>query len=155
MVEKSSQKDLKKHLPKLYNDLKEHKLDCLIDWHVQWKRMKISAPESDLGKLIIGRMCDAVAEGLRLQRGREYGFYNEDFTPRAANINEIEDMDLELIPSNNLICERNLSKFSTLAEKSAKCSNRHFKAKCIRDDIILYKAEQIKIITNSLKTLLD
>ena len=139
----------------LYNDLKEHKLDCLIDWHVQWKRMKISAPETDLGKLIIGRMCDAVAEGLRLQRGREYGFYNEDFTPRAANINEIEDMDLELIPSNNLICERNLSKFSTLAEKSAKCSNRHFKAKCIRDDITLYKAEQIKKVTNSLKTLLD
>ena len=100
-------------------------------------------------------MCDAVAEGLRLQRGREYGFYNEDFTPRAANINEIEDMDLELIPSNNLICERNLSKFSNLAEKSAKCSNRHFKGNSMRDDITLYKANQMKKVSNSLKTILD
>ena len=155
MVERSSQKDLKKHLPKLYNDLKQHNLNCLSDWHVEWKRVKISIPESDLGKLIITRMCDAVAEGLRLQRGREYGFYNEDFTPRAAIISEMQDMDLELIPSNNLICERNLSKFSNLAEKSAKCSNRHFKAKCIRDDITLYKAEQLKKVSNSLKTILD
>ena len=155
MVEKSSQKDLKKKSAELYNDLKQHNLDCLSDWHVEWKRVKISSPESDLGKLIIGRMCDAVAEGLRLQRGREYGFYNEDFTPRAAIISEIQDMDLELIPSNNLICERNLSKFSNLAERSAKCSNRHFKAKCIRDDITLYKVEQMKKVSNSLKTILD
>ena len=155
MVERSSQKDLKKHLPKLYNDLKQHNLNCLSDWHVEWKRVKISIPESDLGKLIITRMCDAVAEGLRLQRGREYGFYNEDFTPRAAIISEMQDIDLELIPSNNLICERNLSKFSNLAEKSAKCSNRHFKAKCIRNDITLYKVEQLKKVSNSLKTILD
>ena len=112
-------------------------------------------PESVLGKLIIGRMCDAVAEGLRLQRGREYGFYEENFTPIAAMVCELQDKELELIPSNNLICERNLSKFSNLAERSAKCSNRHFKAKCIRDDITLYKAEQMKKVSNSLKTILD
>ena len=64
-------------------------------------------------------------------------------------------MDLELIPSNNLICDRNLLKFSTIAEKSARCSNRHFKAKCIRDDITLYKAVQIQKVSNSLKTILD
>ena len=37
MVERSSQKDLKKYLPKLYNDLKQHNLNCLSDWHVEWK----------------------------------------------------------------------------------------------------------------------
>ena len=100
-------------------------------------------------------MCDSVAEGLRLQRGREYGFYNEDFTPRAAIIPEIPDKHLELMPPNNLICERNLSTFSNLADRSAKCSNRHFKAKCIRDDITLYKANQMEKISNSLKTILD
>ena len=88
-------------------------------------------------------MCNSVAEGLRLQRGREYGFYNEDFTSMAAIITEILDIDLELIPSNNLICERNLSKFSQLAENSAKYSNHHFKGKGIRDDITLYKANQM------------
>ena len=155
MVENSSQKDLKKHLPKLYNDLKQKRLNCLSEWHVEWKRMKINSPESDLGKLIIDRMCDSVAEGLRLQRGREYGFYNEDFTPRAAIIPEIPDKHLELMPPNNLICERNLSTFSNLADRSAKCSNRHFKAKCIRDDITLYKANQMEKISNSLKTILD
>ena len=60
-----------------------------------------------------------------------------------------------MIPSNNLICERNLSKFSNLAERSAKCSNRCFKAKCIRDDITLYKAEQMKKVSLNLKTILD
>ena len=107
--------------------------------------MKVCAPESALGKLIIDHMCDAVAEGLKLQWGRE-GFYNDEFTPRAAIVSEIQDRDLELISSNNLICERNLSKFSTLADNSARCSNRHFKAKCMRDGITLFKAEQIKKI---------
>ena len=53
-------------------------------------------------------MCDAVAEGLRLQHEKEYGFYEEDFTLRAAMVCELQDKEFELIPSNNLICERNL-----------------------------------------------
>ena len=66
----------------------------------------------------------------------------------------MQDMELELITFNNLNCKKNLSKFSNVAEKFAKCSNRNFKAKCFGDDITLFKSEQMKKVSNSWKTIL-
>ena len=44
-----------------------------------------------------------------------YGFSDTHLKSRAAMVCEIPDSDLELIPSNNLTCERNLSKFDSVA----------------------------------------
>ena len=51
-------------------------------------------------------MVKQAGEGLRIQRGREYGFFGEEFNERAADITQIPDEELELIPSHNLDCER-------------------------------------------------
>ena len=65
------------------------------------------------------------------------------------------DEELELIPPNNLICKRNLSTFSVLAERSAKCSNRHFKEKCVRDDITLFRSFQVTTVSRKIQSMLD
>ena len=75
MCELSSQKDMKQLLPVLYKDLKGGNLNCLSVYHVVWNRINIEKPDSDLGTYILENMCIQAAEGLRIQRGREYGFY--------------------------------------------------------------------------------
>ena len=53
--------------------------------------------------------------------------------------------ELEGLPTNNLITERDLSRFDREA-KVAKCCNRRFKAKNIWNNMILYKTEkQVKL----------
>ena len=54
------------------------------------------------------KVCDAAADGLRIQRGREYGFFGEKFNERATIVSEMSDEDLTLIPSHNLDCVRDL-----------------------------------------------
>ena len=67
MVAMSSQRDLKQRLPKLYNDLKEKNIDCLSDYHVEWKRVKVPKPETNLESYIFLQMVDGAAEGLKLE----------------------------------------------------------------------------------------
>ena len=53
--------------------------------------------------------------------------------------------ELEGLPTNNLITERDLSRFDREA-KVAKCRNRRFKAKNFWNNMILYKTEkQVKL----------
>ena len=59
------------------------------------------------------------------------------------------------MPGDNLVCERGLSVFDTIAEKSAKCSNHKFKAKSIRDDLTLPRVDTAKKIQMDIKKLLD
>ena len=68
-------------------------------------------------------MCTSAASAVKLQCGREY-------TLRAADVSLLNDSDLEGLPTNNLIAERDLSKSDreTNFEKSRK---RRFKAKNI------------------------
>ena len=58
---------------------------------------------------------------------------------RAADVSLLNDSDLEGLPTNNLIAERDLSKFDreTNVEKSRK---RRFKAKNIWNNIVLCKS---------------
>ena len=57
--------------------------------------------------------------------------------PRATDI-----AALTPLPTHNLQTEHNLSVFDHRAEKSAKCRNCKLKAKCIRNDMMLYKGNQ-------------
>lgn len=120
-------------MPKLYEDLVQKNIDCLTELFVEWKHTKVHAPKSSLEKYIFDEFLDAAAERLQVQRGDGYGFGKKVQTnQRSIVASEMEDSKLSLIQSNNLICERDFSMFSNVAEKAAKSSNRHFKAKSIR-----------------------
>ena len=70
-------------------------------------------------------MCIQAAEELRIQRGKEYGFFGESFTGRATDVSALPDSELMLIPSHNLNCERNLSVSGVFMEIGSKC-NKNF-----------------------------
>ena len=97
-------------------------------------------------------MCEAVAEGMRIQRGRQYGFFGEQFNERATIVSEMFDDDLTLTPSHNFDCERDLTIFGIHTENT-KCSNRHFKARCTGNNAMLQKSSQVK--RREIKEVLD
>ena len=58
-----------------------------------------------------------------------------------AGLHLHQQKQLDGLPSNNCINERDLSKFDKEAYV-AKCRNRRFKAKNIRNNMVLYKAKK-------------
>ena len=85
----------------------------------------------------------SAASAVKLQCGREYGF--GDDKARATDFSLLNDSDLEGLPTNNLIAERDLSRFDREANV-AKSRNRRFKAKNIRNNMVLYKSKnEIKL----------
>ena len=96
-------------------------------------------------------MCDAAAEGLRIQRGREYGFFGKQFNERVTIVSEMSDDDLTLIPPHNLDCEKDLAISGIHIENKSKWSNHHFKARCTRDNVMLHKSSQVKRINRDIK----
>ena len=144
MCKLSSQKEMKSLLPTMYQNLKEGNFDCLVE-----------KPNSDLGKYILSKMYKAAAEGSRIQHGREYGFYGQEYTKRATDVSKMADMELELIPSHNLDCKRNLSIAGVYMKRRSKCSNRFFKARCIRGNVISHQSSQVKKIEQEIQSILD
>ena len=127
MCELSSQKDMKQLLPPFYHALKDQNLSCLDDFNVEWNRISIEEPRSEVAKYMVQKMCDSAAEGLRIQRGREYGLFREQFNERATIVSEMSDDGLTLIPSHNLDCEKDLAISGIYIKNTS--SNCHFKAR--------------------------
>ena len=75
-----------------------------------------------------------------MQCGREY-FSDDERTPRATQLYKLTPDERKNIPTENLIAERYLGKFGYLASISACHSNKNFKAKRIRDDLLFVGAE--------------
>ena len=87
------------------------------------------------------------AVGAELQCKHEYWAGNdEDVTPHATRINSLTSDKRENLPTNNLNCERYLAKSAYLAAQSAAHSNNLFKAKRIRDELVLSDAEDCLLI---------
>ena len=102
--------------------------------------MPVPTINSDVSHEIVGKMCVSAAESLKRQCGREYGFADgEDL--RETDLSNLSTEQLDGLPSNNCINERDLSKFDKEAHVS-KCRNRRFKAKNIRNNMVLYKAKK-------------
>ena len=57
---------------------------------------------------------------------------------RATQIHLLSAEERKHLPTNNLNCERYLAKFGVLASESAQRSNRFFKAKRIKDDLMFF-----------------
>ena len=144
-------------LPKLHEDLKNLNLDTLREFIVKYRHVDVPELRSQLEQEIINQMCVKAADGIQLQCGWEYGFAKPDQTPRATDLNILSPAELQGLPTNNLDAERDLAKFSNLAQV-AKFRNKNFQAKGICTDMVLYKSNQgvvdsiIKSINKTLVT---
>ena len=98
--------------------------------------VNVFAPTSDLAKIIIRDFCVTLEAPIKLQCDREYGFDN-DGEIRATVIANLNEAKLESFPTNELIAERDFSRFNRLA-KTANSRNRIFKAKNIRNNVTLH-----------------
>ena len=75
---------------------------------------------------------------------------DEDVTPRATRINSLTSNELENLPTKNLNYERYLAKIRYLAAQSEARSNKLFKAKRIRDDLVLSDAKDSLLVERSM-----
>ena len=137
----SNQVNLCRILPQLYHDLLDNTLPNFVV-----KMHGISVPEitSELTQNIINRMYSSAAAALKQQCGREYEFSDGEKL-RATDLSVLFVSDLEGLTTNNSATERDLSQFDREA-KVARSPNRWFKAKNIRNNMVLYKTkQQIKV----------
>ena len=153
-VEVCDQLSLLTILPQLYNDLCVYNMNTLDKYSVVYKHLEIKEPDNDLVKEIIRLMCIDAANGIKLQCGREYGF--SDSNARATQLYKLTPVEFSGLATNNLEPESDFSKFSRLAEV-AKFRNNKFKAKGIRNDMVLYKSEKGKVasIARKIKNVLE
>ena len=143
-IEKSIQEDLLVILPKLHSDLKARKLHTLSKFVVEMSRVPVHKPDTELGLKLLDLMSISAADGVMLQCGAEYGF-GEDSSKRATDLSLLSKEELKGLPTENSKCERNLSVFDNRAGKVAKCRNRRFTGKSIRNDVMLYRNIQGKV----------
>lgn len=142
-VEISSQEELLEIIPKLHADLLLMNTDTLNKFILNMRGIPVPTLTSDAAKEIVGKMCISAAESIKRQCGREYGFADDDQKLRATDISILTTEELEGLPTNNCINERDLSKFDKEAYVS-KCRNRKFKAKNIRNNMVLYKSKKAR-----------
>jgi hypothetical protein len=144
-VEISSQEELLDIIPKLYQALLNMKTNTLQKFVVNIRGMPVPTLTIDASREIVAKMCVSAAESLHRQCGREYnfGFADDDHDLRATDISTLTTDELEGLPTNNCISERDLSKFDKEAYVS-RCRNRRFKAKNIRNNMVLYKSKKAR-----------
>jgi hypothetical protein len=108
-------------------------------------------PRSKLDYHLRVVMCQEAADGFEMQCAREY--WSEDNEKRRATaIHQLSASARDNLPTNNLNTERYLARFGGLASDSARHSNKSFKGKRIRDDVMFGKTEtQIANNTKSIQ----
>ena len=140
-VEVTDQMQLTQIIPMWYHDLSASKMDTLDNYTVTYNSLNIQEPERVLWNEILNLMCTDAALGIKLQCRREYVFSNDDV--RATKLHKLNEGQLKGLPTNNLVSERDLSKFSPLSQVAKFCSYQ-FKAKGIRNDMTLWRANKVK-----------
>lgn len=136
-VEICNQKELIPIFQNLYKDLSNSDMSTLDYYRVHYPHLQAPQISTDLEKKIL------TATTIKLQCGREYGFSDPtDHSRAATKLHLLTDEGLDDLPTNNLECERDLSYFSRCSDV-AKYRNLKFKAKQIRSNCTLYKADLI------------
>ena len=145
-VESGRQEDLLVILPKLCNELLEKRTDTLERFVVSIHGMPVPEISTEVGKEVIGVMCVSSVAAIQRLYDREYGFFDgEDL--RATDISSLSPQELQRLPTNIFISERELSKFDQEAAVF-RCRNRRFKANNIRNNMVLYKSKSKDIQVN-------
>ena len=138
-VEQSEQDDLVEILPKLHTDLLNCNTETLKEFRVDIHGFTKPTLSSETSEEIVKSMCISAADAILVLCGREYGFSDEPL--RATDISQLTQSQREGLPTNNCISERDLSKFDKEATV-ARCRNRKFTAKNIRNNMVLYKCKE-------------
>ena len=132
-------------LPKLYKDLKEKNIThtthiTLQQFFIPYCHVDVQKPSTDTELNLFDLMCVDAAHVLMQQCGREYGFATEDLCGQNAQATQIyllSTEELVHLPSNSLPAEQHLAAFWQRAPV-ANFMNKKFKAKAIRNDMVLY-----------------
>jgi hypothetical protein len=122
---KATQSECKQLMPTIYDDLKHKKMDTLSEkpeYAVEYS-FEVPEPTEEIEKLLLDKFCVGVAESLKTQKGREYGF-DSSKKQRATNLALLSDEELNGLPPNNMICERQLGKVDYLLKRSANGSRK-------------------------------
>ena len=147
VVETGTQDDLCKIFPQLHKDLQNGLLDTLSSYMVEYRHIIIEEPTSEVEISLLKQMCCDAAKTIELQCGREYGIgeYTQlpQRAPQICNLSNEERKDLE---TSNLICERELGVFDHRSHV-AKTRNHKFKAKSLRNDMVLHKSNFDSAVT--------
>ena len=94
MVELSSQNDLLRILPQLYDDLPVKCLDTLCDHKVSYS-FDVPEPTYTEEKHVLGLVCARAASHLATQRGRKYGFGpQKNVSCRATTLHTLDPSKL-------------------------------------------------------------
>lgn len=136
-VVKSDQSTLLQVLKALHDDLKKGDMDTLKNFHVEWKHVNMAAHQpTSLESMILNQMCQEAAKGVEVQCAREY-WGDPNLQQRAAELFKMSPDQIKNLPTHNLDAERDLARMGYLASLSAAHSNKKFKGKRIRDDLVL------------------
>ena len=137
-VERCDQNSLLPILKNLYEDLNEGKMNTLDKYSVPWTHVNTDKlkPTTPLDHELLEKMCIEAAIGVHLQCSREYWEEDDECKVRATQLHKLTPEEHECVPTENLKCERYLARFGGLASVSAAKSNRFYKAKSIRDDLM-------------------
>ena len=128
----NSQDKLLEIFPKLFQDLKNGKMDILSDYLVVYKHVPIEPPTSETVHLLLKAMCEGASKSILLQCGRKDRFGQEIDAPVcAAQLNLLNKDNLAGVPTNNIPSERMFSVFDRKAT-AAKCRNKLYKVNSIR-----------------------
>ena len=103
--------------------------------------MQKQQPTTALDKHIVRQMCVDAGAGVELQCTREYWSESED--PRATQLLKLTEQERENLPTSNLEPERYMARVGSLAAQSASHSNKFFKAKRMRDDLLFVKENYV------------
>ena len=91
-------------------------------------------------------MCINAAKCIHVQCSREY-WDNQLISSdeRATFIGKLSQTERQNLPTENLVCERYLATFGHIASNSASHSNKRFKAKRIRDDLMFTEEDTLTV----------
>ena len=144
----------------LFQELQNGNLICddLKTFHAKWTHvtMEKKKPKTALNKYLINFLRQSAASALELQCARKY-WSNQKGTVRATVVYELDSKQRSKLPTNNSCVERYLAKFGILASESASHSNKFFKRKRIRDDLMFNKSKTSneKLSSKSLKNVFN
>ena len=86
-VEISSQEELLRVFPKLYDDLQKGKMDTLEQYLVKYRHIVVSPPTNETEALLLESVCLNASKSMMLQCGKEYGFADKNEPARATQSN--------------------------------------------------------------------
>ena len=147
-VETSDQTKLCEILYKLHKDLQDSKTDTLSEFTMPMYQYKVTPLTTDFQKLLLKKICKGAASGVEMQSYLEYFKDIVDNNPHATQICDLTADELEGVPTNNLVCVRNLSIFDRLT-KNAKWANRKFTAANIKNTMTLKGHAPVEVTANA------